>query len=376
MIQAFIPIRYGSKSIPLKNIKILLGKPLSQWVINAANNCSLIDRTVISTDSQIIADSLKNCEVFFRSEETATDMATSESALIEFCQKQNDNDIIVFIQATSPFLSTKEIQMGIEKVLNGYDSAVSVVRQKKFIWDKNGTPSYDLLNRPRRQDWDGYLFENGAFYISSVGRILESNCRVSGKIALIECSPYSYFEIDEKEDWTTVEFLMSKNNNAPMNEDIKLVFSDVDGTLTDNGVYFDQDGKIIKKFNVMDGMGFSLLKGENIKPILITSSDDQSIIKRAQFLDVEIHIEKKHRKVEIVREICKKNNVGYNSIAYIGNDINDLDCIRLTPNSFAPCDSHWEVKKSANYVLSKKGGDGCVREMIDIIISNKKGHYV
>lgn len=216
MITAFVPLRGGSKSIPKKNIKDLNGKPLAQWVIDSARRSKFINNVIISTDSKEIEDSLNNCESFLRSKETATDNATSESALLEFCNGREPNEIIVFLQATSPLLITSEINAGIEKVLNGYDSAVSVVRQKRFIWslwDGEGHPNYDLDNRPRRQDWEGYLVENGAFYISTVKNILNSKCRVSGKIALIECSEESYYEIDEPSDWHIVEALLNAREN-------------------------------------------------------------------------------------------------------------------------------------------------------------------
>jgi CMP-N-acetylneuraminic acid synthetase len=210
MIKSFIPLRSGSKSIPLKNIKLLAGKPLAQWAIDASNNSKHIQKTIISTDSMQILSSLKNCDLFLRSKETATDTATSESALIEFCKKQEPHDIIVFIQATSPLITSKEIDEGIEKVLNkDCDSIVSVVRQKRFIWNEDGTPQYDLSKRPRRQEWNGFLVENGAFYISYVKDILESQCRVSGKIALIECPEETYYEIDEPSDWLVIESILN-----------------------------------------------------------------------------------------------------------------------------------------------------------------------
>ena len=213
MIKAFIPVRSGSKSIPLKNVKLLAGKPLAQWVIDSANNSKLIDKVTISTDSTLISSKLHSCYVFERSPDTSTDTATSESALIEYCQQQELEDIIVFIQATSPLVKTEEIDEGINKVLSGqYDSSLSVVRQKRFIWNEDGTPTYDLLKRPRRQEWNGYLVENGAFYISRVKDILTSKCRVSGKIGLVECSEESYYEIDEPSDWMIIEKILEINS--------------------------------------------------------------------------------------------------------------------------------------------------------------------
>ena len=96
-IISFIPLRSGSKSIPLKNIKHIAGKPLAQWVIDASNNSKYINYTFISIDDKIISKSLIDCEIFWRSKETSTDEASSESALIEFSDKLNTDDIIVFI---------------------------------------------------------------------------------------------------------------------------------------------------------------------------------------------------------------------------------------------------------------------------------------
>jgi CMP-N-acetylneuraminic acid synthetase len=209
MIITFIPLRSGSKSIPLKNIKDIAGKPLAQWVIDSSNSSKYINKTFISIDSDIISNKLKDVNIFWRSKETSTDEASSELALLEFCEKQDSDDIIVFIQATSPLLKTEEIDKGIEMILSGdYDSVLSVVRQKRFVWNNDSTPTYDLNNRPRRQEWSGYLVENGAFYISRVSDILRSKCRISGRIGMVECSEESYYEIDEPSDWIIVENLL------------------------------------------------------------------------------------------------------------------------------------------------------------------------
>jgi CMP-N-acetylneuraminic acid synthetase len=210
---AFIPARGGSKSIPLKNIKEIGGKPLIWWTIKAAIDCDFIEKVFVSTDSEII----KNCveefgfskvEVIERSSETSTDTASSESVLLEFCQK-TDFDKVFFIQATSPLLATGDLKRAWEKFhSSGVDSMLSVVRKKQFIWHDDGTANYDPINRPRRQDWDGYLVENGAFYLSSKTNILSSKCRISGKMGFYEMDENSIFEIDEPSDWIILENLL------------------------------------------------------------------------------------------------------------------------------------------------------------------------
>ena len=212
-IVAFIPLRGGSKSVPLKNIKPLWGKPLCYWAISAACNCDFIDKVFVSTDSEEIRKCVVNfnfekVEVINRSLKTATDNATSESALIEFC-KNYDFKYVYFIQATSPLLKKEDLQKANEIFRKNHpESMLSVVRKKQFLWNTDGLPiNYNPQNRPRRQDWDGYFVENGAFYFSSRIAILDSNCRISGKIYLVEMCDKTLFEIDEPSDFELLEHL-------------------------------------------------------------------------------------------------------------------------------------------------------------------------
>lgn len=216
---AFIPVRGGSKSIPLKNIKILNGRPLVYWTLKAAQDCKEIDDIYISTDSldirnTVLGFQMSKVKVIERSSETATDEASTESAMLEFAS-QNEFNTIVLIQATSPLLCTEDLEKGLG-VYNqpDVDSVLSVVEQKRFIWDeKDGYVypiNYDVYKRPRRQDFNGLLVENGAFYITSKQSLLETKNRVSGKIKAVKMKETSYFEIDEPSDWTIVEELMRK----------------------------------------------------------------------------------------------------------------------------------------------------------------------
>lgn len=215
---AFIPARGGSKSIKDKNIMPLNGKPLIYWTVLACVNAKSIEKVFVSTDSDKIKQTVESfgldkVEVISRSAQTATDTATSESALVEFC-KNYEFDTVVFLQATSPLTRSNDIDGAIAKLENERaDSLISAVRNYQFLWDINGTPlNYDPLNRPRRQDWNGYYIENGAFYISSRKNILKSNCRVSGKISFWEMNSKTIFEVDEPQDWQIIEKFLIPNN--------------------------------------------------------------------------------------------------------------------------------------------------------------------
>ena len=213
---AFIPVRGGSKSIPLKNIKMFCGKPLVYWAAKAANDCPQITEVYVSTDSEKISETvddfhLKKVKIVGRSAKTAEDIASTESAMLEFAN-QYDFDNIILIQATSPLIATDDLNAGMSKYFQGsYDSLLSVVRQKRFIWQEyEGIAkalNYNPKNRPRRQEWEGYLVENGAFYITSRKRLLDSRCRISGKTGTYAMADSTYFEIDEPNDWLIMEQL-------------------------------------------------------------------------------------------------------------------------------------------------------------------------
>ena len=211
---AFIPARGGSKSIKNKNIMPLAGKPLIYWAISACIGSKSIEKVFVSTDSNEIKKvvegfGFKNVEVISRSPETATDTATSESALIEFC-KNHKFEKVVFLQATSPLTASADLEGALKKMKKeGSDSLVSAIRNYQFLWDIKGKPiNYNPQKRPRRQDWDGYMIENGAFYISSRENILKSKCRISGKITFWEMDSKSFFELDNPDDLKIIEKLI------------------------------------------------------------------------------------------------------------------------------------------------------------------------
>lgn len=222
---AFIPVRAGSKSIPLKNIKELNGKPLVYWVAKAACGADCIDKVVVATDSDKIKEVVKSfgfekLEVYDREAKNASDTASTESVMLEYIEKSklSDDDKFFLIQATSPMLKSEHIDGMFKKFQNSNaDSIFSAVIEKQFHWrftDKNTDlvepVNYDYRNRPRRQEFEGLIAENGACYINSVKNILRDKCRLSGKITYYELPSYTAYEIDEETDWVIVEELMKK----------------------------------------------------------------------------------------------------------------------------------------------------------------------
>jgi N-acylneuraminate cytidylyltransferase len=375
---AYIPVRGGSKSIPMKSIKHIAGKPLVYWAVKAACECAVIDKVYVCTDSDSIRNTVVSfgfpkVEVVGRSPESAIDEASTEYGMLEFAQEYDFNRIAL-IQATSPLITAVDLQSGfILLEQSDTDSVLSVVRQKRFIWTESKNTfaeplNYDLNMRPRRQDFNGFLVENGAFYITSRDMLLKGKCRISGKIKTVEMAAESYIELDEPEDWLIVEMLLEKRKHLVAFPEIKMFLADCDGTLTDAGMYYSPEGEVMKKFNTRDGVGFRLLKEHGIITGIVTGEDSEIVRKRAMKLNVDEVLLGVKDKGAAILELCKKYGINKDNVAYIGDDINDIEAIQIAGFGISVNDAVKEVKCTADYVTEMVGGAGAIREAADIII--------
>ena len=155
--------------------------------------------------------------------------------------------------------------------------------------------------------------------------------------------------------------------------EIKLVLTDVDGVLTDGGMYYSQNGESFKKFNTRDGMAVELLKNNGISTIYVTKENSNSSRKRAQKTNASIYegiVDKK----SLVLKIIKKHKISIDNLAYIGDDVNDLDLLKMVGLSGAPSNAIESVKQTVNYVCKSSGGNGAFREIADLIIKSKSNY--
>lgn len=377
---AIIPLRAGSKGIPGKNRKRLLGRPLFTWSLGEAISSNLDEIYVYTDDKKIIEfvnkeyDWCKKVKILERSESSATDTASTEFAMQEFSTKIKENyDILCLLQATSPLIKKENINDCLERLeKEGYDSALSVVKTKRFIWNENGESlNYDYKNRPRRQDFNGLLIENGAVYATTKSQFLSSGIRIGGKIAIVEMAEDSLIEIDEKEDWIIVEKLIENNikKNKELNKKIKLLCLDVDGVFTDGNVTNDAEGEFSKVFSMRDGMGLEILRENGVEVIVMTSENSKIVENRMRKLNLVdnlyMGVKDKYSRLE---SVLKNKKLTRAEIAYIGDDINDLSNLLSVGWGIAPNDCVEEVKISVDLLLNNSGGNKAIREAVDFII--------
>jgi 3-deoxy-D-manno-octulosonate 8-phosphate phosphatase (KDO 8-P phosphatase) len=153
---------------------------------------------------------------------------------------------------------------------------------------------------------------------------------------------------------------------------IKLLITDCDGVLTDGGVYYGEQGEVLKKFNMKDGMGVERLrKLADVQTGIITGEMSPSVSKRAEKLQItELHLGIKD-KLLVLMQIMVNKNLSREQIAYIGDDMNDISIMQKVGLTACPSDAIIFTKNIADYICENKGGEGCFREFAELIIASK-----
>jgi 3-deoxy-D-glycero-D-galacto-nononate 9-phosphatase len=151
----------------------------------------------------------------------------------------------------------------------------------------------------------------------------------------------------------------------------KLIITDIDGVWTDGGMYYDQTGNEWKKFNTADGAGVLLCKQLNIKVAILTGEKTEIVKRRADKLKVDYFFDGVKNKVLVADELIKELGITYNDVAFIGDDINDINLLKLVGISGTPNNGIAYIKQFAHIITSKNGGDGAFREFVETALLKK-----
>lgn len=154
-------------------------------------------------------------------------------------------------------------------------------------------------------------------------------------------------------------------------EDISLIVLDIDGTMTDGGVYIDNNRIECKKFSIKDGAGIKIAQVAGLNFMILTGRESNCVSQRAEELSIKYIFQNVNDKSKLLKKFMQENGYKAENVAYIGDDLNDIKAMKLVSYSACPSDACDEVRQYVDLVLSKKGGDGVVREFVEKILRER-----
>lgn len=381
-VLAVIPARGGSKGVPRKNVLPLAGKPLIAHSIEAARTASTITRIVVSTDDPEIAAVSRayGAEVVDRPPELSGDTVSSEAALIHVLEtlaarEDYRPDILVFLQCTSPLTAAEDIDATARAVIDGADTALAVIPFHYFLWKPDGTGvNHDKSVRLMRQQREPEFLETGAVYVMKAAGFLESRHRFFGKTAMVEIPVERRLEIDDEADFRLAEERMGRLNRAAdaarLPDPLHALVMDFDGVWTDDRVWVNQDGTESIVCSRRDGMGLERLRKAGV-PMIVLSKEENPVLK-SRCAKLKIPCEHGlETKIDRLNLWLDKQGLDLKQTIYVGNDINDIECLRAAGCGVSPRDSHPEALAAADLVLDADGGRGALRLLSDMILSRE-----
>src|SRR5690349_14240166 len=406
-ILALIPARGGSKGIPRKNIRNFAGYPLIAWSIAAAQQAACVTRIIVSTDDEEIAAVGREYSAetpFLRPSELAQDQTTDlpvfEHALRWLEEKEKyQPDIVIQLRPTSPVRPKDCVNNAVKILMEHADAdcvrgVVPAGQNPHKMWRFTGDdkPMQPLLevegitepyNAPR-QILPPVYWQTGHIDAIRVSTIQQKHSLTGDVIYPLVIDPRYTVDIDTLSDWAKYETLANSGlemvtpgrMKRALPEKINLIICDFDGVITDNRVWVDQDGRESVAAYRSDSIRIKELRERGIEVLILSSEINRVVEARAKKMGVEaIHGIGIHEKGRVLQEVLAQKNIPAENVIYIGNDLNDLPCFEIAAWCVAVADAYPQVIQAADFVLSKAGGHGALRELCDLILkqTNFKG---
>ncbi|MFH2104573.1 MAG: HAD hydrolase family protein [Chloroflexota bacterium] len=399
---AIIPARGGSKGIPRKNIRSFAGYPLIAYSIAAGLQSKSVTRVIVSTNDEEIAAVARRWGAetpFLRPSELAqddtTDLPVFTHALTWLAdQEEYRPDVVIQLRPTSPIRPRTCVDDAVRILLDRPDAhsvrgVVPAGQNPHKMWrlpeGENG-PMVQLLqvdglkepyNAPR-QALPPVYWQTGHIDAIRPSVILENGSMSGNTIYPLLIDPCFTVDLDTINDWKRVEWLAISGEldmvwpartRRPRPDKIELIVLDFDGVLTDNRVWTDEHGRESVSANRSDSMRLGELRVAGIDVIILSSEPNPVVAARAKKMGVEaIHGIGIHEKGTALTELLMERKIDPACVIYVGNDVNDLPCFVKVGWAVAVADAFPEVLRAADYVLSRAGGEGALRELCDLIL--------
>ena len=381
-----IPARRKSTRIPDKPLYELAGKAMLAWVIENCLKVSNADETVVATDDEEIAR--------LSVEHGAKAIMTSESCnngtdrCIEAI-KSLEGDIFVNVQGDEPMIKHQDLEKLIDVSKREAKNIISM-----FYQTENEETNSSAVNVVLNKEGEALYFSRSkipwgsktsnihvgiyAFHKTLIGKIknlktpknlesenLEQLAWLYGgvRIRMVECTNKPR-GVNTYEDAREVDRYLRMSG-------IKAIALDVDGVMTDGTLLYGKDGEIVKAFNAKDGMALNVWKKKQLTVAIISGKKSYGLKKRIDDLKIKDFYLGVDDKVSAIREFAK-NKLTTDEICYLGDDVNDILAMRTCGMSFAVADAVDDVKAEANQVLTRCGGHGAVRELVELLLEYKQ----
>jgi N-acylneuraminate cytidylyltransferase len=404
-VLAIVQARGGSKGLPNKNLRDLDGHPLLAYSIASALAAKHVTRTILSTDSVAIADTARayGAEVPFMrpaelAEDDTPDFPLFTHALHWLAEHENYRpELVVQLRPTTPLRPRGMVDRAIEIMLK--DHAADCVRgvtppkqtpYKMWRIGEDGcllpllqTEFAEPYNMPR-QKLPPTFWQTGHIDVIRSTTILQKKSLTGNRVRPILVDPCYCVDIDTAEDLDSAAQALAEGKleidcPSPLKpmpdsiwpEKIELVVFDFDGVFTDNRVIVLQDGREAVVCHRGDGMGISMLHRHGVKMLVLSTETNASVAARCNKLKLEC-VQGVANKLERLKGIAADRGLPLSNIAYVGNDVNDLECMRAVGLAVVPADAHSDVVPHAQLMLKNRGGVGAVREFCDLVILHFK----
>jgi len=400
---ALIPARGGSKGIPRKNIRDFAGYPLVAWSIAAGLKSELVTRVVVSTDDEEIASVAREYGAetpFLRPAEFAQDNTTDLPVFEHALDWLRDNedylpDVVVQLRPTSPIRPRGLVDDAVKILLSHSDAdcvrgVVSAGQNPHKMWrlsEGENSPMVNLLdvdglaepyNAPR-QSLPPVYWQTGHIDAIRTSSILQKKSLTGDVIYPIIIDSRYTVDIDNLQDWARYEHLVMTGGldyispgrqRRPMPEKIELLVLDFDGVVSNNLVWTDQDGREMVAASRSDSIRIGELREAGVETVILSSETNPVVAARAKKMRVEaLQGLGLQAKGPALKRLLEERGIDPAHVVHVGNDVNDLPVFEIVGWSVAVADAYPEVIRAADFVLSKPGGGGAVREVCELILN-------
>lgn len=400
-VLALIPARGGSKTVRRKNVRSLGGHPLLAWSVAAARESRWVTRVVLSTDDvemRGLGEAYGAEAPFLRPAELAQD-STRDLPVVEHALDWLERhegyvpELVVQLRPTSPLRPPGLVDAGIEtlRATPEADSlrAVTPAQQNPFkMWlCERGrlrpivSGSDDEPYNAPRQELPEALWQTGHLDVVRTSSLRALRSLTGEHVLPLVVDPRYAVDIDTLEHWREAERRLGElavvrpagSPRAPF-DGVRLVVFDFDGVFTDDRVYVREDGRESVACSRGDGLGLKRLREHGLRAAVLSSETNPVVAARCRKLRLHCR-QGVADKGAALRALAEKAGVSPEEVVYVGNDLNDLECLRLAGRAVAVADARPEVLAAADWVLQSKGGQGAVRELCELVIAASQASH-